>query len=141
MVSFINRLTGFLGSQVTATSEAEAGGIDGGRQSGREGDSPATVTEKGIRESIDSLVASIAKSPKLNKFFSHDVKLLRELKERIGNVETRIAIIGITSSGKSTLMNAVLGAPLMPTRVGPSSSKQVLCGWDEKCEAEILFSP
>ena len=141
MVSFFNRMTGFLGSQDTATSKVKAGGIDGGRQSGREGNLPATVTEKGIRESIDSLVASIAKSPKLNKFFSHDVKLLRELKERIGNVETRIAIIGITSSGKSTLMNAVLGAPLLPTRVGPSSSKQVLCGWDEKCEAEILFSP
>ena len=141
MVSFFNRLTGFLGSQVTATSEAESGGIDGGRQSANTGNSPAVATEKGIGESIDSLVASIAKSPKLNKFFSHDVKLLRELKERIGNVETRIAIIGITSSGKSTLMNAVLGAPLLPTRVGPSSSKQVLCGWDEKCEAEILFSP
>lgn len=139
MMSFFNRMTGFLGSQVTAAPET--GEIDGGRRSGREGDSLATVTEKGIRESIASLVASIAKSPKLNKFFSHDVKLLRELKERIGNVETRIAIIGITSSGKSTLMNAVLGAPLLPTRVGPSSSKQVLCGWDEKCEAEILFSP
>ncbi len=105
------------------------------------GNPSATVSEKSIRESIESLMASIAKSAKLRTFFSHDLKLLGELKERIGNVETRIAIIGITSSGKSTLMNAVLGAPLLPTRVGPSSSKQVLCGWDEKCEAEILFSP
>lgn len=102
---------------------------------------PTLKTPKELADAIGSLVESICKSAKLKKFFSRELKALEELQNRLSNAETRIAIIGITSSGKSTLMNAVLGAPLLPTRVGPSSSKQVLCGLDEKCEAEILFSP
>lgn len=90
---------------------------------------------------IDGLTASITQHSEARTFFAKSLKDLAGLKARLENCDMRIAVIGITSSGKSTLMNAVLGAPLLPTRVGPSSSKQVLCGWDTEQKAEIIFDP
>ena len=98
-------------------------------------------TEHDVIAIIDEVVSAVQSAPETKKFFSEALRRLGDFKSILENVETRIAIIGITSSGKSTLMNAVLGGNLLPTRVAPSSSKQVICGWDEKQEGEILFSP
>ena len=98
-------------------------------------------TDQDIVALIDEVASAVESAPETRAFFSEALRRLGDFKAILGNVETRIAIIGITSSGKSTLMNAVLGGNLLPTRVGPSSSKQVICGWDEKQEGEIVFSP
>lgn len=98
-------------------------------------------SERDVIAAIDSLISVADRSPESRKFFSKSVRDLESLKARIGNHDTRIAIVGITSSGKSTLMNAVLGADLLPARVGPSSSRQVLCGWGTEQMAEIRFDP
>ena len=97
-------------------------------------------SENDVLSLIDSIVGDIRNNKALAVFFNKSLNDLESLREMVGNHDTRIAIIGITSSGKSTLMNAVLGAPMLPTRVGPSSSKQVLCGWDKVAEGEIVFS-
>ena len=97
-------------------------------------------SENDVLSLIDSIVGDIRNNKALAAFFNKSLNDLESLHEMVGNHDTRIAIIGITSSGKSTLMNAVLGAPMLPTRVGPSSSKQVLCGWDKVAEGEIVFS-
>ena len=96
-------------------------------------------TERDVIAFIDGIKSNIVKTPELKKFFKEELRRLDAFSHILQNVEMRIAIIGITSSGKSTLMNAVLGANLLPTRVGPSSSKQVLCGWGEKQKGEIVF--
>lgn len=96
-------------------------------------------TERDLIVLIDGIVKEIKKSPELSKFYAESLRRLHAFRVVLDNVETRIAIVGITSSGKSTLMNAVLGAELLPTRVGPSSSKQVICGWDNRQEGEIIF--
>ena len=97
-------------------------------------------SENDVLSLIDSIVGDIRNNNSLAAFFDKSLNDLEGLREMVGNHDTRIAIIGITSSGKSTLMNAVLGAPMLPTRVGPSSSKQVLCGWDKVAEGEVVFS-
>ena len=98
-------------------------------------------TERDLIACIDGVAGKISQNAALKSFYRESLRRLSDFKRILGNVEMRIAIIGITSSGKSTLMNAVLGAKLLPTRVGPSSSKQVLCGWGEKQEGEIVFDP
>lgn len=98
-------------------------------------------TEQDVIAIIDDVVSAVQSAPETKKFFSEALRRLGDFRNVLENVETRIAIIGITSSGKSTLMNAVLGGNLLPTRVAPSSSKQVICGWDEKQEGEIVFAP
>ena len=48
----------------------------------------------------------------------------------------RLALIGITSSGKSTFVNALMGAALLPTGVPPSSNIIICC---RRCEGSEAF--
>ncbi|WP_172596135.1 dynamin family protein [Petrocella atlantisensis] len=50
---------------------------------------------------------------------------IREKKWKSDKV--RVGVIGVTSSGKSTLINAILGEELLSTAVKPSSSQLVSC--------------
>lgn len=51
----------------------------------------------------------------------------------------RIGIVGITSSGKSTLVNALMDQRLLPDAVRPSSNTLVLCQWGKTRRGRIFF--
>ena len=93
-----------------------------------------------LSEAISDVIAAYSSDQKCKRYFSDSIKRLEDLEKMLDSKSIRIAIIGITSSGKSTLMNTILGDPLLPTRVAPSSSKQVICGYSEKQYAIIKFT-
>ena len=90
---------------------------------------------------ISEITSALSLYPVVMRFLSNEKARLDRIEERIRSQQTHIAIIGITSSGKSTLMNAVLGKDLLPMRVAPTSGKQVICGWDDTLHAKIIFEP
>ena len=94
-----------------------------------------------IKKLISQTIALYESVPAAGKFFQASQNRLNDLLYRIDSSQTRIAVIGITSSGKSTLLNAILGQDLLPTGVAPSSGRQVLCGYDKTLHADIIFSP
>ena len=51
----------------------------------------------------------------------------------------RVGVIGVTSSGKSTLINAVLGTDILSSAIAPSSGQLVCCSYGEKPEITIRF--
>jgi hypothetical protein len=53
----------------------------------------------------------------------------RLLGQRIHRPDAFVSVVGETSTGKSTLINALLGAPLLPAAAGPSTGTvtQVIC--------------
>lgn len=51
----------------------------------------------------------------------------------------RVGVIGVTSSGKSTLINALLGDELLSVAVRPSSSQLVSCSYAKERSATIYF--
>lgn len=51
----------------------------------------------------------------------------------------RIGVIGVTSSGKSTMINAILGDDLLCMAVKPSSSQLVTCSKSSEKKATIYF--
>lgn len=51
----------------------------------------------------------------------------------------RVGVIGVTSSGKSTLINAILGTDILSSAVAPSSGQLVCCSYGEKPEIIIRF--
>ncbi|MBR4665616.1 MAG: dynamin family protein, partial [Lentisphaeria bacterium] len=61
---------------------------------------------------------------------------------RLLNHTVRIAIVGVTSSGKSTFLNSVLGHPFLPTGIPPSSGRQIVCCKDKNNHtfAEVIFT-
>ncbi|HPM03498.1 MAG TPA: dynamin family protein, partial [Candidatus Cloacimonadota bacterium] len=71
--------------------------------------------------------------------FSSVINKLKKITEDIENEKVEIALVGITSSGKSTLMNVLLGEDLLPVKVRPSSSIQVICQYGENTCAEVYF--
>ncbi len=94
-----------------------------------------------IESRIQVLLSILEESPAMATFVAPTVERLKDLAQRIKTHQTHIAIIGITSCGKSTLMNTILGKKLLPTRVAPTSGKQVICGYAPHYHARIIFEP
>lgn len=51
----------------------------------------------------------------------------------------RVGVIGVTSSGKSTLINAILGTDILSSAIAPSSGQLVCCSYGEKPKIIIHF--
>jgi hypothetical protein len=73
------------------------------------------------------------------KRYDKDVEWFQERKEIYENNIMRVAIMGITSSGKSTLVNALLGEKILPMAIRPSSSIIITASKGEKRQATIYF--
>ena len=74
--------------------------------------------------------------------FSGIPPLLTDYLTRLLNHTVRIAIVGVTSSGKSTFLNTVLGRNFLPTGIPPSSGRQIVCCKDKNNHtfAEVIFT-
>ena len=68
-----------------------------------------------------------------------DVSWFKEHAKMIEKNIIRVAIMGITSSGKSTLVNAILGENILPVAIKPSSSIIITCSKGEKRQATVYF--
>lgn len=76
--------------------------------------------------SAGGLIAILARGLKLleelGEPFSTDRIRLRELQERLTTERFHLAVLGQFKRGKSTLLNALIGEPLLPTSVVPLTS-------------------
>lgn len=72
--------------------------------------------------------------------FSGEISELKRKKARIDNDVIRVGVIGVTSSGKSTMLNSLLGEQLLPAEAKPSSSQLVSCRKGPKRMAKIYFT-
>ena len=102
------------------------------------------MTEQSEVFDLDAALQSIkwtcAKIPEKEKaFFQEFSEKIDDFVFRVHSPQIRIAVIGITSSGKSTLLNRLLGRNYLPMRSAPSSGRQVLCCYGESPRVEILF--
>lgn len=76
---------------------------------------------------IKDIKGVLEKNDYIKKRYEHDLNWLSEREKQIDNNTIRIAIMGITSSGKSTLVNAIIGESLLPIAIKPSSSIIITC--------------
>jgi len=82
---------------------------------------------------------SIYKNTKVASYYEDEIDWVLERRELWQNSKQRVAFIGITSCGKSTLMNTILSRQTLPKRVRPSSNSLVICKWGEKFKCTIHF--
>jgi len=88
---------------------------------------------------INEIKKVLEKNEYRKKRYNKDVEWFEERKNMfMGNI-IRVAIMGITSSGKSTLVNVLLGEKILPMAIRPSSSIIITACKGENREATIYF--
>lgn len=92
-----------------------------------------------IDTAYSEVIETLQKSP-LRDNFAGDIQGLKERYQSVKKNDVRIGVIGVTSSGKSTLINAFLGEALLPMYGRPSSSQLVSCRKAKERKAIIVFS-
>ncbi|SFD17313.1 dynamin family protein [Clostridium uliginosum] len=88
---------------------------------------------------INEIKEVLEKNDYRKKRYDNDVEWFENRGEQIASNIIRIAIMGITSSGKSTLVNALLGEKILPVAIKPSSSIIITCSKGENRQAIIYF--
>lgn len=71
--------------------------------------------------------------------YSGDLNWLNTWENLWKSDRIRVGVIGVTSSGKSTLINALLGDELLSVAVRPSSSQLVSCSYSDERSATVYF--
>jgi GTPase Era involved in 16S rRNA processing len=92
-----------------------------------------------ILNAVNEIKEVLGKDKYRRERYNRDIEWFEE-RERIykSNI-IRVAIMGITSSGKSTLVNALLGEKILPMAIRPSSSIIITAAKAEKRQATIYF--
>lgn len=91
-------------------------------------------------EIIDLILAVLNSSVSVAARYKARIDLFEERKERAMQNTYRMGVIGVTSSGKSTLINSLLNEDLLPSAVIPSSSQLVSCRKGGTRQAIVYFS-
>lgn len=89
---------------------------------------------------INDITEVLQKNDYTRERYSNDVKWLNEKAGFVKSNIVRVAIMGITSSGKSTLVNAMLQEKLLPVAIKPSSSIIITCSKGKERQAVIYFN-
>lgn len=97
------------------------------------------ITEKEI---IEQTIFALSESPKIKQRYLSEIERLKKRLAETKQNKYRVGVIGVTSSGKSTMINAVLGEKLLCMDVRASSSQLVTCSASENMEkkATIYFN-
>lgn len=85
------------------------------------------------------LIDVFSKKETIKRYFQSDINWLNDRLSIWKNNYIRIGLVGVTSSGKSTLLNAILGDDILPTAVRPSSGTLITCSKGAKVEAKVYF--
>ena len=91
-------------------------------------------------EIINQVLEILRKSDRVSDRYKAKIKLLEERKERAIQNVYRMGVIGVTSSGKSTLINSLLNEDLLPSAVIPSSNQLVSCRKGDTRQGIVHFT-
>lgn len=92
-----------------------------------------------LEDLLQQVRALLTQSDRLATYFGSEVEWL-DRREKLWQTDAfRVGLVGVTSSGKSTLVNALLKTRLLPDAVRPSSNCLVVCEWGEVTEGVIYF--
>lgn len=83
--------------------------------------------------------ALMTQNDQLAGYFQSELEWLNRRAKLWQKDAFRVGLVGVTSSGKSTLVNALLEARLLPDAVRPSSNCLVVCEWGEMTEGVVFF--
>jgi GTPase SAR1 family protein len=99
----------------------------------------AQAQQADLVELIQQIKAILTHDDNSSAYFASELDWLNHRDTLWRSDAFRVGLIGITSSGKSTLVNALLDAELLPHAVRPSSNCLVVCEWGKRLECIVYF--
>jgi small GTP-binding protein len=90
-------------------------------------------TYRQLQEALETQLVRLTQFPELKG--SNIDQLIDKLRENRFN----LVILGAFKRGKSTLINALLGEPILPTAIVPLTSVVTVLGYGEHLNIEVLF--
>lgn len=90
-------------------------------------------------ELTNNIISILSKNDNVKNRYREDIEWLESRKDKWNKNKIRVGIIGITSSGKSTLINAIIGKKILSTAVVPNSSSMTSCFYNDKEKLIIYF--
>jgi predicted GTPase len=105
------------------------------------------MTQKAAHESVpldcisgaQAALQVLRTSSDVEAFFEQEIEWFEERLDIWRSRGWRAGVLGITSGGKSTLLNALFQRELIPARVGPSSNTLILCKRTPEERATIIY--
>lgn len=91
------------------------------------------------KEALQDFQQIIAADPNLAEFCAGEQSWIKSRRQDWERDRIRVGVIGVTSSGKSTLVNAILGRQLLSSAVAPSSGQLVCCSHGKEEVATVRF--
>ena len=85
---------------------------------------------------LTQLEEIIRKQP---EFCSKELHWIDNRKNDWSSDRIRVGVVGVTSSGKSTLINAILGTDILSSAVAPSSGQLVCCSYGDTPRIVVHF--
>lgn len=92
-----------------------------------------------LQELLQKIRTLFTPNKELAEYFGIEIDWIDRRAKLWKNDSFRVGLIGVTSSGKSTLVNALLEARILPDAVRPSSNCLVVCEWGEATEGLVQF--
>ena len=83
--------------------------------------------------------AILSSTEKRKLRYASDLNWLNSWESLWASDRIRVGVVGVTSSGKSTLINAILGDNLLSVAVRPSSSQLVSCSYANERSSIVYF--
>lgn len=92
----------------------------------------AGTTKDVLQNLLSEILGLLSNSVQLKYHFKGEIEWLSERRYRWKTQAWTVGLIGITSSGKSTLINALLRSKYLPASVRPTSNRLVRCRFGEE---------
>lgn len=90
-------------------------------------------------ETIIQVINTLSKNSKCKIRYTSELDNFQNRKSQAESNKYRLGVIGVTSSGKSTMINSLLGEFLLPAVARPSSSQLVSCYYSNTRCSKIHF--
>lgn len=95
---------------------------------------------RGMRENAKQYIKNAEQLlQKDEDVYRDQIQVLREMESKLSTDAFNVLVVGEFSSGKSTLINGILGKPLLPTHVSPTTATINIIQYGEKEEAQVVF--
>lgn len=90
-------------------------------------------------EIIIKVIDTLSVNAKCKARYASELENFSNRKTQAESNKYRLGVIGVTSSGKSTMINSLLGEALLPAVARPSSSQLVSCYHSNSRCATVFF--